>query len=59
MEAKIQETKLFNKWTLQGLLEELDTIELLKVPECGRVLEEITQKQKDIFVALEIREPSL
>lgn len=59
VKTKMQETKLFEKWTLQGLLDELDTIELLEAPECGRVLGEITQKQKDIYAALGIREPSL
>lgn len=55
----MQEAKLFEKWTLQGLLDELDTIELLEAPECGRVLGKITQKQKDVYAALGIREPLL
>lgn len=59
VKTKMQETKLFEKWTLQGLLDELDTIELLEAPECGRVLGEITQKQKSIYASLGIREPSL
>ena len=59
VKTRMQETKLFEKWTLQGLLDELDTVELLESPECGRVLGEITQKQKDIYAALGIREPSL
>lgn len=38
MKTKIREAELFEKWTLQGLLDELDTIKLLEAPECGRVL---------------------
>jgi len=59
VKTRMQETKLFEKWTLQGLLDELDTIELLETPQYGRVLGEITQMQKDIYVSLGIREPSL
>jgi hypothetical protein len=59
VKTRMQETKLFQKWTLQGLLDELDTVELLESPEYGRVLGEITKKQKGIYVSLEIREPSL
>ena len=40
--------KTLGKWTLLGFLDELDTIELLEAPECGRMLSEITQKQRDI-----------
>lgn len=59
VKTRMQETKLFDKWTLQGLLDELDTIELLEAPGYGRSLGEITQKQKDIYAALGIRTPSL
>jgi transposase len=59
VKTKMQEAKLFEKWTLQGLLDELDAIELLEAPECGRVLGEITQKQRDLYAALGIKEPSL
>ena len=41
----MQDTGLFDKWTLQGLLDELDIIELFEVPGQGRVLGEITEKQ--------------
>ena len=59
VKTRMQETKLFEKWTLQGLLDELDTVELFESSEYGRVLGEITQKQKDIYAALGIRMPSL
>ena len=36
---------------------ELETIEQLEAPECGRVLGEITQKQKDIYAVLGSENP--
>jgi len=44
VKQKMQEAKLFDTWTLQGLLDELDTIELLEAPGYGRTLDEITKK---------------
>ena len=59
IKKKMQDAKLFEQWTLQGLLDELDTIERFESPEHGRLLGEITQKQKDIFVSLDVDPPSL
>ncbi len=59
VKKKMQDAGLFEKWTLQGLLDELDTIELLESPEHGRFLGEITKKQKDIYLAIGIEPPSL
>lgn len=59
VKKKMQEAKLFETWTLQGLLDELDTIELLEAPGYERVLGEITEKQKDIYRALGVSPPSL
>lgn len=56
---KMQHASLFEKWTLQGLLDELDTVELLEAPGHGRVLGEVTKKQADIYQALEVKLPSL
>ena len=36
---------------------ELETIEQLEAPECGRVLGEITQQQKDIYAVLGSENP--
>ena len=55
----MQDAKLFDKWTLQGLLDELDVIELFEAPGHGSVLGEITEKQKDIYAALGVQIPSL
>ncbi len=59
MKKKMQDAKLFETWTLQGLLDELDVIELLEVPGHGRILGEITKKQEEIYSALGIKSPSL
>ena len=59
VKKKMQDAKLFEKWTLQGLLDELDVIELFEAPEHGRVLGEITDKQEKIFNALDVPLPSL
>lgn len=40
------------------LLDEHDTIEMLESPEYSRVLGEMTQKQKDIYASLGIKELS-
>jgi len=55
----MQDAKLFEKWTLQGLLDELDTIELFESPGHGRVLGEVTEKQEEIYRALGVEPPSL
>jgi hypothetical protein len=59
VKKKMQDGKLFDTWTLQGLLDELDTIELLKAPGHGRVLGEVTEKQKAIYTVLGVELPSL
>lgn len=59
VKKKMQDAQLFGKWTLQGLLDELDTIELFEAPGQGRILSEITEKQKDIYKSLGVKLPSL
>jgi len=59
VKKKMQDANLFEKWTMQGLLDELDTIELFEAPEHGRILGEVTQKQVDIYTALGVKPPSL
>jgi hypothetical protein len=55
----MQDVGLFDKWTLQGLLDELDVIELFEAPEHGRVLGEITEKQTELYRSLGVEPPSL
>lgn len=59
VKKKMQNAGLFDKWTLQGLLDELDSIELFEAPEHGRLLGEVTEKQKELYVALGVNPPSL
>jgi hypothetical protein len=47
----MQDAKLFEKWTLQGLLDELDTIELFESPGHGRVLAPNAAHQPRRFLA--------
>lgn len=59
VKKKMQDAMLFDSWTLQGLLDELDTIELFEAPGYGRILGEVTEKQKAIYKALGVESPSL
>ncbi len=59
VKKKMQDAKLFESWTLQGLLDELDTIELFEAPGYGRILGEVTEKQQAIFKAMGVEPPSL
>ncbi|OPL09413.1 MAG: transposase [delta proteobacterium ML8_F1] len=59
IKKKMQDAGLFEKWTLQGLLDELDTIERFECPEHGRLLGEVTKKQESIYQALGVEPPSL
>ncbi len=59
VKKKMQDAGLFEKWTLQGLLDELDIIERFESPEHGRLLGEVTKKQANIYTALGVEPPSL
>ena len=55
----MQDAGLFDKWTLQGLFDELDVIELFEATGHGCVLGEITEKQNAIYRALGVEPSSL
>lgn len=59
LKKKMQDAELFTQWTLQGVLDELDNIELFEAPGYGRVLGEITMKQRKLYEALGVEPPSL
>ncbi|WP_138224544.1 IS1634 family transposase [Paenibacillus algicola] len=59
VKKRMQDAGLFDSWTMQGLLDELDTIERFEAPGHGRILGEVTQKQADLFRALGVEPPSL
>jgi len=61
VKQKMQEAKPFESWTLQDLLDELDNIELLEAPGYRRILGEIIEKQKSLYLyqTLGVEPPSL
>lgn len=59
VKKRMQDAGLFESWTLQGVLDELDTIERFEAPGYGRILGEVTQKQVDLYQALGVEPPSL
>jgi transposase len=59
LKKQMLEAKLFNKWTMQGLMDDLDTIELFEAPGHGRILGEVTKKQEEVYKALGVNPPSL
>ncbi len=59
VKKKMQDARLFETWMLQGLLNELDTIELFEAPGHGRILGEVTKKQEGIYNALGVDPLSL
>jgi len=58
IKKQMQKTDLFKKYTLQGLLDQLDLIECFESP--GRELQvgEVLEKQKEIYLNLEITPPT-
>lgn len=59
IKKKMQDAKLLENWTIQGLIDELDVIELFEAPDKGRILGEITEKQKGLYRSLGVELPSL
>ncbi len=50
----MDEKQLFKKYTLQGLLDELDIIEAFRQPGKKPVIGEVTQKQRELFRLLDV-----
>ena len=59
VKKKMQDAKLFEKWTLQGLLDELDSIELFEAAGHGMILGEIAKKQERLYRDLSVNPTSL
>jgi len=59
IKKKMQDAGLFENWTLQGLLGELDAIERFESPGKESILGEMTSKQKNLYDALGVKLPSL
>jgi len=52
IKQKMEENGLFKKYTLQGLLDEVDIIECFTQPGKATQVGEVTKKQKEIYEAL-------
>lgn len=53
----MQDAKLFHKYTLQGLIDELDVIECLELPGRDPIYGEVLQRQADIYAAMGVDAP--
>lgn len=54
IKQKMDEKKLFKKYTLQSALDELDIIESFIQPGKKRLLGEVTRKQQELFEAMDV-----
>lgn len=59
IKKKMQDTDLFKKYTLQGLLDELDVIECFEQKGKDRRWGEMTKKQLELFTLMGVQPPSL
>jgi transposase len=55
---KMQETKLFKKYTLQEVLDELDVIESFSIPGQRLQVGEITKKQVELYSKFDVNPPT-
>ena len=53
----MQDAKLFHKYTMQGLLDELDVIESLEVPGKDPTFGEILERQAKLYEAMGVTPP--
>lgn len=59
VKKKMQDAKLFSKWTLQGVLDELDLIERFEGENGEKFVGEMTEKQRNLYESLGVKPPSL
>jgi len=59
VKKKIQENNFFQKYILQGLLDELDIIKCFEQPGYKKRWGEMTKKQIEIYAAMGVTPPSL
>lgn len=57
IKKEMQTHKLFSKYTLQGLLDQLDLIEIYEYPGSSPQVSELTTKQKEIYNVFGIKLP--
>jgi hypothetical protein len=51
----MEEKKLFSKYTLQGLLDELDVIECFSEPGKAVIQGEVLKKQEQLYIDMGVR----
>ena len=55
IKKKMEEKKLFSKYTMQGLLDELDVIECFSEPEKALIQGEVLKKQEQLFIDMGVK----
>ena len=58
IKKQMDENGLFTNYTIQPLLDELDTIEYYQQPGKAHHLSEITNKQRELYELMEVEVPS-
>ena len=58
IKKQMEENGLFSNYTIQSLLDELDTIEYYQQPGKAHHLSEITETQRHIYELMEVRVPT-
>lgn len=53
----MQDAKLFHKYTMQGLFDELDVIESLEVPGKDPIFGEVLERQAELYKAMDVTPP--
>jgi hypothetical protein len=59
IKKQMQDQNLFKEYTLQGVLDKLDVIECFENPGQALRVGELLEKQKDLYVKLGVKPPSL
>ena len=58
LKKKMSEKNLFQKYTLQELLDELDVIEAFENPGNALQIGEVTKKQEELYKSLKVKPPT-
>ena len=58
IKKQMDENGLFSNYTIQSLLDELDTIEYYQQPGKAHHLSEITEKQRHIYELMDVHVPT-
>lgn len=53
----MQEHKLFSKYTIPSLLDELDTIEMIHIPGKTPIIREVLNKQTELYKCMAVEPP--